>query len=174
MADLDFTKLDLRDALDLAILIEEEAMERYREFTKVVGGRYAGDAQEVFRRMAVNEEKHGAQLAQLRSSLFQDQPRRVDRDMIDEVEAPEQIRARYTMSAYDALRIAIDSEVKAFEFFARASEAATDPRVKRLFLDLRDEEREHRTLLERRVPDFPPEVNAFEEDPTEEAGSDPG
>lgn len=174
MADLDFSKLDLRDALDLAILVEEEARERYEEFTKVVGGRYAGDASEVFRRMAINEEKHGAQLAQLRGSLFPGEPRRVTRDMIDEVEAPEQIKARYTMSAREALEIAIASEVKAWEFFANASRHATDAKIRRLFTDLREEEREHRAMLERRLPDFPPERNVFEEDPGEEAGSDPG
>ena len=173
MAEFDFTKLDLRDALDLAVLIEEEAKERYEEFTKVVGGRYAGDASEVFRRMAINEAKHGAQLAQLRGSLFADQPRRVTRDLIDNVEAPEAIKARYTMSARTALEIAIESEIKAYDFFAQACRQASDPKVRRLFADLRDEEREHRVMLERRLPDFPPEVS-FDEDPSEEVGSDPG
>src|SRR5512145_1059551 len=103
MPELDFTKLDLRDALDLAILIEEEAKERYEEFTRTVGGRYAGDASVVFRKMVVAEEKHGAQLAQLRRSLFQEQPRRITRDMIDNVEAPMKIRGRYSMAARTAL-----------------------------------------------------------------------
>lgn len=174
MAELDFGRLDLRDALDLAILIEEEAKERYQEFTQIVGGRYAGDATEVFRRMAVNEEKHGAQLAQLRRSLFPDEPSRVTRDMIDEVEAPERVKARVSLSAREALEIAIQSEIKAWEFFSRATRHATDPKVRRLFTDLREEEREHRAMLERRLPDFPPERNAVEEDPAEEAGSDPG
>ena len=174
MGRLDFTRLDLRDALDLAILIEEEAMERYLEFTKTVGGRYAGDASEVFRRMAINEEKHRAQLSELRHSLFKDEARRVDRDMIDNVEAPMRTSGRYTMSANDALGIAIDSEQRAWDFFEGASRQASDPKIKRLFLELRDEEREHRRMLERLLPDFPPEENLFEEDPTEEVGSDPG
>lgn len=174
MPELDFTKLDLRDALDLAILVEEEAKERYQEFTMTVGGRYAGDASLVFRKMVVNEEKHGTQLSQLRRSLFQDQPRRITRDMIDDVEAPMETRGRYTMSARTALEIAIESEEKAFDFFARASESASDPKVKRLFQDLRDEEREHRAMLVALLPSYPPEVHLFEEDPTEEVGSDPG
>jgi len=173
MPALDFKTLDLRDALDLAILIEEEAKARYVEFTKTVGGRYAGDASEVFRRMAINEEKHGAQLAELRRSLFGAEPRRVTPDMIDEVEAPAQLLGRYSMSARRAMEIAIESEQKAYDYFARACRDATDPKVRRLFTDLRDEEREHRQLLERRLPDFPAEVG-FDEDPTEEVGSDPG
>jgi len=49
MPEIDFAKLHLRDALDMAILIEEEARDRYQEFARTVGGRYAGDAAEVFR-----------------------------------------------------------------------------------------------------------------------------
>ena len=37
-AALEFKKLSLQDALDLAILIEEEAKDRYEEFTRIVGG----------------------------------------------------------------------------------------------------------------------------------------
>lgn len=173
MPAIDFKTLDLRDALDLAILIEEEAQERYEEFTKTVGGRYAGDASEVFRRMAINEEKHGTQLAQLRGSLFGSEPRRVTRDLLDEVEAPERIKGRFSMSARRALEIAIESEEKAYDFFAQACREATDPKVRRLFTDLREEEREHREMLAKRLPDFPPEMG-LDEDPTEEVGSDPG
>lgn len=174
MPTLDFTKLDLRDALDLAILIEEEAKERYEEFTRTVGGRYAGDALVVFQRMVVNEQKHGEQLTQLRRSLFGDAPRRVTRDLIDNAEAPMRIRGRYTMSAREALEIALDSEVKAYDFFTEAAREARDPKVVKLFGDLRGEELEHRTLIERLLPAYPPEKNLFEEDPTEEVGSDPG
>ena len=173
MTTIDFTRIDLRDALDLAIIIEEEAKERYAAFTRIVGGRYAGDATEVFRRMAINEEKHGTQLAELRRSLFADAPRRVTRDQVDEVEAPDWGRVRVTMSARRAMEIAIESETKAWEFFSEASRAATDPKVRRLFMDLREEEREHREMLQRRLPDFPAEVG-IDEDPAEEAGSDPG
>ena len=60
---IDFAKLDLRDALDLAILMEEEARQRYVDFSKLVGGRYPGDAAETFALMASYEEKHGTQLA---------------------------------------------------------------------------------------------------------------
>jgi rubrerythrin len=173
MTELDFTRLDLRDALDLAILIEEEAKERYVAFAKIVGGRYAGDASEVFRRMAVNEEKHGTQLAELRESLFPGEPRRMTRDQVDEVEAPAMNQARLTLTSRRAMEIAIESETKAHDFFSRACRAAVDPKVRRLFMDLREEEREHEQMLRKRLPDFPVET-AMDEDLTEEAGSDPG
>jgi len=124
--------------------------------------------------MIANEEKHRAQLDEIRRSLFGDEPRHMTRDMIDDVEAPEQTRGRYSMSAHRALEVAIDSEVKAYDFFSVASRAATDPKVRRLFMDLREEEREHRAMLEKRLPDFPEEIDMEEEDPTEGVGSDPG
>jgi len=37
---IEYAKLNLQDALDLAILIEEEACERYKEFAEHIGNRY--------------------------------------------------------------------------------------------------------------------------------------
>jgi hypothetical protein len=45
---LDYTTLDLMDALDLAVLIEAEAYERYRMFVAQLGHRFPGDASSVF------------------------------------------------------------------------------------------------------------------------------
>ena len=60
MPPIDFRTLDLQDALDLALSIEEEAKERYEEFSRITGGRYAGDAADMFRQMAGYEAKHWA------------------------------------------------------------------------------------------------------------------
>ena len=66
---IDFSTLTLQDALDLAILIEEEARQRYEEFTRIVGGRYAGDAADMFKLMAAAETKHGNELAAQRRRI---------------------------------------------------------------------------------------------------------
>ena len=80
MPPIDFRSLTLQDALDLALSIEEEAKERYEEFVRQVGGgRYPGDAADMFRAMAVNEAKHGAQLAERRLRIFGKAPRTVTR-----------------------------------------------------------------------------------------------
>ncbi len=57
---IEFRTLTLQDALDLAILIEEEAQQRYAWFTHEVGGRYPGDAADMFRLMSGAEAKHAA------------------------------------------------------------------------------------------------------------------
>ena len=64
--NLDFSKLDLMDALDLAILIEVEAFERYKYFAEQLGSRSSGDPASIFRSMAINESKHGKQLEERR------------------------------------------------------------------------------------------------------------
>jgi erythrin-vacuolar iron transport family protein len=74
--DIDFKKLSLRDALDLAILIEDEAKERYEEFANQMDIHHTPDAAGFFRFMAENEAKHGTQLAQRRRRLFASSPAR--------------------------------------------------------------------------------------------------
>jgi rubrerythrin len=170
---IDFGKLDLRDALDLAILIEEEARERYLEFSKLVGGRYEGDASDVFRKMAENEAKHESMLAARRRQLFGDAPRRVSRDLLDDVEAPDRGKPRTFMSARQAVEVALASEEKAHDFFAEALVHVRDAQVRKLFEELKAEEKEHRTLLRRKLGRLP-EGPDVEESEADAPGSDAG
>jgi rubrerythrin len=170
---LDFGKLDLRDALDLAILIEDEALERYQAFSKLVGGRYPGDAADVFQQMAGFEQKHGDELRARRRALFQDAPARVSMEMLDDVEAPDRGAPRRFMSARDAVEVALASEAKAWAFFNAALPQVKDPSVRILFEALRDEEAGHQALLKRRLASLPkgPDLAEGEAD---EPGSDGG
>jgi len=154
--ELDFAKLTLQDALDLAILIEAEAEERYKEFAKIVGGRYQGDAGDAFLFMAENEAKHGQQLVARRKKLFGGKRRRVTRDMIDDVEAPDRGKPRVYMSPRQAFEVALESEVKAHDFFAEAVKHVKDAKVKRLFEELRKEEKTHQAYLKRKIKKLPP------------------
>src|SRR5512146_2340089 len=117
---IDVRSLSPADALDLAILMEEEARDRYEWFAKLVGGRYAGDAADMFRMMAGYETKHGLELSERRQQLFPTAPRRITADMIDDVEAPDRGTPRVFMSARDAMEVALSSEEKAYEFFQSA------------------------------------------------------
>ena len=60
---VDFASLDLKDALDLAIMIEDEARERYEEFAEQMEAHHTPEAARFFRFMSSNEEKHRAELA---------------------------------------------------------------------------------------------------------------
>lgn len=170
---IDFAALSLKDALDLAILIEEEAKERYRTLSELVGGRYPGDAGDVFRAMVANEAAHEAELLERRKGLFGEVGRRVSRDMLFDVEAPDFGAIRVFQSPRQAMEVALRAEEKAFEFFDRALPYVKDARVERLFDELRAEERRHAAMLRAKMKGMPsgPDV---EEELADEPGSDPG
>lgn len=154
--EIDFASLSLVDALDLAILIEDEARERYEEFADQMDLHHTPEAAVFFRQMAVNETKHGTELAERRQALFADEPRRVTRDMLWDVEAPGFDEARMFMSAHDAMDVALAAEVKAHDYFASALEHVTNDEVKALFAELRDEEIEHQEMVKAATAKLPP------------------
>jgi len=161
---LDFSTLELMDALDLAILIEAEAHERYNVFAEQIGRRYTVDAASIFESMAVNEEKHGRQLNERRKKLFGDKPLRVSKTAIFDVEAPEFGAPSWNMSPLKALQLALASEEKAYWFYDEAIKYVKDPAVRKLFIELRDEETEHAGMIKDAIKALPPGSDADIED----------
>lgn len=155
---IDFSKLSLMDALDLAGLIEIEAYQRYESFCEQIGHRNPGDAASMFRSMAVNEKKHAEQLAERRLALFGDAPPKVTLDDIYDVEAPDVGAPSWNISALKALEIALASEKKAYAFYDEALPGVKQQDVKLLFLELRDEEAEHIQIIEEIIAKLPPEA----------------
>ena len=161
---LDFSTLGLMDALDLAILIEAEAGQRYKFFAEQIGRRYAVDAGSIFESMAKSEEKHGRQLADRRRELFGDKPVRVSSTAIFDVEAPEFGAPRWNMSPLKAFQLALASEEKAYWFYDEAIKHVTDPAVRKLFAELRDEETEHVRMVKDAIKALPPGSDVDVED----------
>jgi rubrerythrin len=154
---IDFSGLTLKDALDLAVLIEEEARERYEEFAEQMEVHHTPEAARFFRFMSGNEEKHRAELAGRRQELFGQAPSTVTRAMIFDVEAPEYDEARVFMTAREALQAALRSEQKAHGFFVRALPRLENLEVRKLFEELRDEEVEHQHLVQVELGKLPPD-----------------
>ena len=153
---LDISTLNLQDALDMAVLIEKESEERYLLFAAQLGKRYSGDATDFFTMMARNEQRHGIEIAERRRSLFGDVPSRVTANMIEyDIEAPDLGKPRRYMSPRHALEVAMESEIKAYEFFDKALTGIQDPTVRKLFEELRDEEAEHQRLLNEQKVKYP-------------------
>ncbi len=166
---LDYSKLSLMDALDLATLIEVEAFKRYTQFAERLGSRSDGDAASVFQSMAVNENKHGEQIGERRLALFGDERPKVRLDDIFDVEAPEVGAPRENMSAYKAYLVALSSEKKAFAFYDQALRYVTQPDVKALFEELRDEEAEHVHMIEEIIAKLPASAKVDLDDEDEDA-----
>ncbi len=155
---LDFATLSLMDALDLAVLIEVEAYERYKLFSAQLGHRFPGDAASVFTFMAENEAKHGSDLAERRKAKFGDKPARVTRSEIYDVEAPNVGAARTNMSTLKAFELCLASEKKALSFYEEALPYVTDPDIKKLFEELCEEEKEHVELIQNAIAKLPPDA----------------
>jgi len=153
---LDFATLSLMDALDLAVLIEEEACDRYKMFAARLGHRYTGDAASVFASMAENEAKHGKELTERREALFPDIVVRVSRDDLFDVEAPDEGAPRSNMSTLQAFEVALSSEQKAFDFYDQALAHVANPEIRILFTELRDEEKEHVRMVREAIAGLPP------------------
>jgi rubrerythrin len=163
-ARIDFSKLTLMDALDLASLIEVEAFQRYMLFAAQLGHRDPSDAGSVFRSMADNEKKHGEQLAKRRQALYGDAPAIVKLDDIFDVEAPDVGSPRWNMSPRKAFEVALAAEQKAFAFYDQALPSVKEPAVRILFEELRDEEAEHIHMVEAIIAKLPPEAATELED----------
>ena len=156
---IDFARLSVMDALDLAVLIEQEAEERYVEFAKMLGSRYEGDAASFFQTMARYEAEHGRQLHERRTKLFADTPMRVSKEMVESVEAPDYGSPRPFMSTRHALEVALNAERKAEAYYVSALTVITDPQVQGLFTELRKQEIVHQDLVQKRIAKTPGDMS---------------
>ncbi len=166
---IDFARLSLKDALDLAVLVEEEAEERYLELEGQLTTHATPEAASFFGFMAKNEARHGKELENRRKRLFGDAPRTVTRAMLFDVEAPDYDAARAFMPVRDALDAALRSEEKAHAFFVAALPRIHDAEVKKLFEELCEEEIHHQDLVKKELaklgPDAGDESDTFVDEP---------
>lgn len=166
---LDFKTLTLKDALDFAVLIEDEARERYVEFAEQMVIHRSPEIARFFTFMAENEARHGRDLATRRKALFGDASSTVTVSMVWDVEASEYEKAQVFMSEQRALEVALACEIKAHDFFVAALPHVGDPEAKSLFDELRREEILHQDLLRAEMaklrPDAGPDLAQYADPP---------
>jgi len=165
---IDFERLTLRDALDLAVLIEEEARDRYEEFADQLAAHDTPEVADFFSRMARIEERHRTELLERRRTLFGSAPSAVDRRALFDVEAPGYEAARAFMGVRQALETVLAAEVKAHTFFSEALPRVKDRELKVLFQELRDEEVHHQALVKAelaRCSEKPDDSEAYADGP---------
>jgi rubrerythrin len=151
------------DALDLATLIEEEARQRYEMFATQLSGFGAGT---FFASMAKNEAKHGTELLERRMARFGKTPMKVKLVDLFDVEAPDMGAAHRGMSTVQAFELGLTAEKKAYDFYDMALPGITDPEVRTLFTELRDEELEHVEMLKEAMAKLPSSASIeIENDP---------
>jgi rubrerythrin len=154
---IDFATLTLKDALDLATLIEEEARDRYVEFAEQMTQFHTPAAAAFFEKMARVEELHRKALHDRRTAAFGDAPVTVSGASLFDVEAPEYDEARAFMTLRQALDAALHAEVKAHDFFKQFVGQVKDQAAHALFEELAAEELEHQALVKAELKRAPPE-----------------
>ena len=166
---IDFATLSLRDALDLAVLIEEEARDRYEELAAQLILHRTPAAAAFFTKMMRVEEIHRKQLLDQRTKAFGTHPVTVTRDQIYDVEAADYDEVRMNMTHRDALEVALRAEVKAHRFFQNALTVVLSVEVKKLFEELCEEEVTHQALVKAELvklaPEQPGDRDDFANDP---------
>jgi rubrerythrin len=146
--DMDFSKLQPHDVLDLAIFAEQEAQEQYEHFATVMDSHGSRDVAEFFRKMARREQFHHDQLAERRELLYAGATPNLANRALWGVEAPGTTKLDGTMKPSDAFRVAMESEKNAEAYYAAALQQAIPPQVAQLFESLRQSEVEHQRMLQ--------------------------
>lgn len=145
---IDFSTLTLGGALELALLMEEDARDRYAELAR----RFASNAPvaEFFQRMGKAESHHAQELLERRRAGFGDDDFTVTEDMIPKMQTalPDDAAA---VTPKQALELALLAEQQSAAFYAAALSEVRDPRVKQLFTSLEHEEREHEKRVRREL-----------------------
>jgi rubrerythrin len=144
----------LAELMAQAYALEREAVERYGELADVLATHNNQEVAALFRRLASQEAMHAHEI--LRTMGWTQPPR--PPGLPDAPEAPAYEEAHYLMHPWHALRIALDAEQRAHDFFAALAQRCESEDLRRAAQQLQADEREHITLLEswlQRVPEPP-------------------
>jgi rubrerythrin len=73
------------------------------------------------------------------------------------------------MSTLQAFEVGIEAEQKAYDFYDMALPGVTDPEVRELFIELRDEELEHVEMLKEKMAKLPASASVVTENDPDDA-----
>ena len=144
---VDFSRLDEQDVLDLAIQVEQEAEDSYLQLADWVGSDGNREASEFFVKMAKFEAKHRQLLTDRRLALFGDAPARHSAKAAWEVEQPDWDAIGRSLDLEQAFELGMEAERRAGEYYSEALSYASDPGVIELFQALAKAEEDHLRML---------------------------
>ena len=145
---VDFSRLDQQDVLDLAIQVEQEAEDSYLQLADWVGSDGNREASEFFTRMAGFEARHRQQLVSRRQELFGDAPPRHSSKAAWEVEQADYDRIGRAVGLEQAFALGMEAERRAGQYYSEAVAYASDPKVVDLFRTLAKAEEDHLRMLQ--------------------------
>ncbi len=153
--EFDFSKLQPMDILDLAIYAEEEAKTHYETLASWAAGQSTGEVVSFLKRMAELEAAHRETVHKLRQRRFGDTPANFTENVAWDIETPNYDEVPETMTIRQALEIARDSEVKAYEYYTQAKEYFDDDESLEVLETLRKAELNHKRMIEEELAKLP-------------------
>ena len=147
--NLDFSKLEAPDILDLAIFAEQEAKEHYEQIEGWMRSAGNAEAADFFHRMAELELSHKETIEARRKAKYPEAPRRYTETLAWDVETPDYSALDVSdMTLAKAFDAAIGAEDKAAEYYTEAIHYVDDEEIVTLFKELAQAEVGHRNMLE--------------------------
>lgn len=140
-----------------ALAIEREAAARYRELARSTADQGNAPAAALFTHLAAREAQHAAAIAARARGLELPVLKPWEYAWLDDG-PPERVAHELvlgTVTPQDALKIALEAEQRARDFFEHVFATATDPDLKLLAAALAQEEAQHVEWLERALATGP-------------------
>ncbi len=145
---VDFSRLDAQDVLDIAIQVEQEAEDNYEQLATWLAADGNDEVAKFFKKMAGFEAKHREQLTVQRQAKFADAPPRHSDNAAWEVEQPAYEAISKAVTLDEAFELAMEAERRAGDYYGEALEYASDPQVIELFEGLKKAEFDHLRMLQ--------------------------
>jgi len=130
-----------------ALVMENEAAQRYTEFADAMETHNNREVAALFRKMADIEGRHARQIMAEMGWKTMPRPGVVSWEGFEAPETAPGDEVHYLMQPYHALELALANEQRAERFFARLARAATTDSVRKAARELQAEEREHVELV---------------------------
>lgn len=154
------------ELLAYSLALETEAVDRYNDLADQMEMHHNYEVADLFRKLAkieglhidnVNEASAGKELPNLLAWEFE----------WEGGESPEgglMEEAHYLMKPWHAIELAMHGEKRAVAFFRHVAETATDDQVRKLALQMVEEEEEHVALLKKWQERFPKPREGWDDD----------
>lgn len=145
----------LPDLLAHALAMETEATERYGELADQMETHRKGGVAAIFRRLEAAEKEHLVELKEMCSKV--DLPHYAPWEYKwNTGESPEAIdigKVSYRISVHEAVKLALEHEQRAIDFYSSVADTTADEAVRKLAQQFAEEEREHIGWLQQCLAD---------------------
>jgi rubrerythrin len=151
-----------------AVVLEDEAANRYEELAEAMEAHNNTEVAELFRQMAAYSRLHRAEAVEhARRHADGLPPLKAWEFHWPGDESPESAaleHSHYLMTEHHALKLALAAEVSARDFYAGVAESSRDPAIQALAREFAEEEGEHAEAIEQWLKRYPPPEPGWDED----------